>query len=101
MSMLNEYFTLYHKYCEEYGDKTILLYQVGAFFEVYTKVDKETKEVTDENILLYKQCASLNLAYKTENTLMLGFRDYMIDSYLNKILNAESVSRCRSPVRPY
>jgi len=89
MSMLNEYFTLYHKYTQEYGDKTILLYHVGAFYEVYTKVNKETKEVTDENVLLYKQCANLNLAYKTDDTLLLGFRDYMLDTYLNKILNAK------------
>lgn len=89
MSMLKEYFTLYHKYIKEYGERTILLYQVGAFYEVYTKVNKETKEVTDENVLLYKQCASLNLAYKSEDTLLLGFRDYMLDTYLNKILNAE------------
>ena len=89
MSMLNEYFSLYHKYTKEYGDKTILLYHVGAFYEVYTKVNKETKEVTDENVLLYKQCANLNLAYKTDDTLLLGFRDYMLDTYLNKILNAE------------
>ena len=89
MSMLSEYFNLYNKYCKEYGEKTVLLYQVGAFFEVYTKVDKEGKDVTDENIIEYKKCTGLNQAYKTEDTQMLGFRDYMLDIYLHKILGAD------------
>ena len=87
--MLSEYFNLYNKYCKEYGEKTVLLYQVGAFFEVYTKVDKEGKDVTDENIIEYKKCTGLNQAYKTEDTQMLGFRDYMLDIYLHKILGAD------------
>ena len=35
MALIKEYFDLTKKYCSEYGDKTILLMQVGAFFEVY------------------------------------------------------------------
>ena len=87
--MLSEYFNLYNIYCKEYGEKTILLFQVGAFFEVYTKVDKVRKDVIDQNIIEYKKCTGLNIAFKTEDTQMLGFRDYMLDIYLHKILGAD------------
>ena len=63
MSMLNEYFTLYSRYSKEYGDKTILLFQVGAFFEVYTKVDLITQEVKDTNIIEYKKCTEIGRAH--------------------------------------
>ena len=39
MAMLQQYFKLRDEYREKYGKKTILLFQVGAFYEVYTKVD--------------------------------------------------------------
>ena len=32
MSLINEYFELTKKYQDEYGENTILLMQVGAFF---------------------------------------------------------------------
>ena len=35
MSLIKEYFELTKKYQNEYGENTILLMQVGAFFEVY------------------------------------------------------------------
>jgi hypothetical protein len=38
MALIKEYFTLTDKYTAEYGPNTILLLQVGAFFEVYGQV---------------------------------------------------------------
>lgn len=37
MGIVEEYFTIISKYKKIYGEKTILLMQVGAFFEVYGK----------------------------------------------------------------
>ena len=37
MALIVEYFKLTNQYVSEYGEKTILLMQVGAFFEVYGK----------------------------------------------------------------
>ena len=45
MALIKEYFELTKKYCDEYGDKTILLMQVGAFFEVYGILDKKTNDI--------------------------------------------------------
>ena len=52
MAMLNQYFKKKDLYREKYGEKTLLLFQVGAFYEVYTKVEKNSKEI------LYKQLST-------------------------------------------
>ena len=38
MALIKEYFALTKKYTEEYGAKTVVLLQVGAFFEVYGQI---------------------------------------------------------------
>ena len=35
MTLVQEYLDLTHKYISKYGEKTILLMQVGAFFNIY------------------------------------------------------------------
>ena len=83
--MLKQYFQLRDEYREKYGEKTILLFQVGAFYEVYTQVDAKTKEIVEEQVIDFKRFAELASANKTETTLMLGFRDYIIEKYVEKI----------------
>jgi len=83
--MLKEYFKLSKQYREKYGEKTILLFQVGAFYEVYTEVDAKTKEIVEEQVIEFKRFTGLASANKNETTLMLGFRDYIIDKYVEKI----------------
>ena len=39
MALIKEYFNLTTQYQESYGANTILLMQVGSFFEVYAKYD--------------------------------------------------------------
>jgi len=38
MALIKEYFALTKKYTAEYGEKTVVLLQVGAFFEVYGQI---------------------------------------------------------------
>lgn len=38
MSLIKEYFRLLQEYITKYGNKTILLMQVGAFYEVYGEI---------------------------------------------------------------
>ena len=87
MAMMNTYFKLKKEYREKYGEKTLLLFQVGAFYEVYTKVDKVTKEIVEPQVIEFKRFTELASARKTEDTLMLGFRDYILDKYVDKIQN--------------
>ena len=85
MAMLKEYFKLSKQYREKYGEKTILLFEVGAFYEVYTEVNAKTKEIIEEQVIDLKRFTDLASANKNDTTLMLGFRDYMIDKYVEKI----------------
>ena len=88
MAMLKQYFQLRDEYREKYGEKTILLFQVGAFYEVYTQVNGKTKEIVEEQVIEFKRFTELASANKNETTLMLGFRDYIVEKYVEKIQNA-------------
>jgi DNA mismatch repair protein MutS len=46
MALIKEYFELTKKYQDEYGENTILLMQVGSFFEVYGIYSEITKAIT-------------------------------------------------------
>ena len=85
MAMLTQYFNIQDEYRNKYGEKTLLLFQVGAFYEVYTKVDKNTREITEKQIIEFKKFTELASANKNETTIMLGFRDYMIEKYIEKV----------------
>jgi len=93
MALVKEYFELTQKYKLEYGKNTILLMQVGAFFEVYALQNKKTAEITGSNIVDFSQICDLNIADKKscinqENVIMAGFSHYMIDKYLKKLQDA-------------
>ena len=44
--MIAEYFKTLNTYYQKYGEKTILLWQCGGFFEIYCVEDPETGEHT-------------------------------------------------------
>ena len=93
MALINEYFELTKKYQDEYGENTILLMQVGAFFEVYGIYDKENDIITSSKIKDFSQICELNVVDKNtcvgkNNVMMAGFKDFMIEKYLRKIQDA-------------
>jgi DNA mismatch repair protein MutS len=86
MNIYNEYFQLSSTYQKTYGENTILLMQVGAFFEMYGIKDTENTKIVDIcgycnlNISDKKNTSSIQEQY-----VMAGFRDYQIEKYLQKI----------------
>ena len=40
MTLADEYFNYTKKYMESYGEKTLVLMQVGSFFECYAMLDQ-------------------------------------------------------------
>ena len=82
MSLIKEYFRLSKEAVVKYGQKTIMLMQVGAFYEVYGE--------TIDHVRIDEFCATCDLACanKTPGVLMAGFRDYSLDKYLNKLQDA-------------
>ena len=84
MALLKKYFELTDKYLKEKGEKTVVLMQVGAFFEVYGKKDK-SGNIYGSKIQEYCFFCELAQAYKSPGHIMAGFRDYALDKYLKKI----------------
>ena len=50
MALIKEYFELTKKYKEDYGNNTILLMEVGSFYEVYGLVNKNTNKIMGSSI---------------------------------------------------
>ena len=93
MALIKEYFELTKNYQDEYGENTILLMQVGSFFEVYAKNNKKTNTISGSKINDFSQICELNIVEKnvcvgTDDILMAGFKDIMIEKYLRKIQDA-------------
>ena len=86
-----EYFRLTQEYKTKYGAKTVLLMQVGAFFEVYGLKRPETGDVYGSSIMEMSEICQLNVSekkssYDNSQILMAGFRDYTIDKYIAKLV---------------
>ena len=50
MAIIKEYFDVTTKYINEQGEKTLVLFQVGSFFEVYGLFDQKEKSYSKSNI---------------------------------------------------
>tara|TARA_A200000113_G_scaffold225885_1_gene248535 strand:- start:1193 stop:4225 length:3033 start_codon:yes stop_codon:yes gene_type:complete len=89
MALVKQYFVLHKKHSQDYGVKTIVLMQVGAFFEVYGLRDSQGV-ISESNIESFSQICDLVMANKKstvngKDVLMSGFRDYMLDKYLKRL----------------
>ena len=42
--MIDDYFEIYEKSIKEYGENTVVLMQVGSFFEVY-EINNDTEQI--------------------------------------------------------
>lgn len=80
MALIQEYFELSNKYQQEYGTHTILLMQVGSFFEVY---GNKTHRTIDD----FTRICDLNIADKSTSQ-MAGFKDIQLEKYLKRIQEA-------------
>ena len=94
MSLIKEYFELTNRYQTDYGPSTILLMQVGSFFEVYGYLDKKTGAISGSNIEAFSKIGDLNIVEKNvcvnseKDILMAGFKDFQIEKYVKKIQEA-------------
>jgi len=93
MALIKEYFALTEKYTTEYGPNTVVLLQVGAFFEVYGQIitsPEGSGGVTCSGSRIDDFCTICELAKanKIPGFVMAGFRDYGLDKYLKKLQDA-------------
>ncbi len=90
--MVADYFKNLEKYKQKYGEKTILLWQCGSFYEIYSTQDPKTQEFlypqfSDFLNITHMRDAGKNLNYKTNGieypVKMAGFTasDYYLQKY--------------------
>ena len=93
-SIYAEYFRLTDCFLKKYGADTILLLQVGAFFEMYATKDPSTGAITRSRIEdVCSVCGGLAIsdkkyAHGALQVVMAGFRDYNLDRYIQSIVDA-------------
>jgi DNA mismatch repair protein MutS len=93
MALIKEYFELTKRYHDDYGENTIILMQVGSFFEVYGIYSDKTKTINGSRIVDFSQICELNIVEKNtcvgnDNVMMAGFKDIQIEKYIKKIQDA-------------
>jgi len=93
MALIKEYFELTKKYQDDYGENTIVLMQIGSFFEVYGIYDIQKEAITGSKIVDFSQICELNIVDKNtcvgqSNVMMAGFKDFSIEKYVKKIQEA-------------
>jgi DNA mismatch repair protein MutS len=89
-SITEEYFQLTHTYTEKYGKRTIVLLQVGAFFEVYGIKNSKSNIISNSQIEEFANICQLTISEKNASSdsnpiMMAGFRDYTLEKYLQKL----------------
>ena len=88
-SLTDEYFRISREYSNKYGQKTILLMQVGSFFECYSRADANNN-IADANMREFCTVCDLNTSI-TNGRCMAGFpftcnfRDYSLERYVKKM----------------
>ena len=85
MTLIKSYFSLLEEYRQKFGEKTFLLMQVGSFYEVYSTKDN------DHHMVTFSKICDLKIAQKND-FFMAGFRDYMLDKYIQKINDSQTNS---------
>ena len=90
MTIIQDYLSLTSKYKEEYSEKTLLLMQVGSFFECYALIDDKTGNYYGSNIQDFSDINDLviskkNVTHNGKSVVMAGFGTTQIDKYIRRM----------------
>lgn len=94
MTLIDEYLELQEKYEKKYGEKTIVLMEVGSFFEIYGVVNDEIQrgriyEIADITNLTVSKKNSKTEPVSEKNPLMAGFPNHSFDKWREILLKNE------------
>ena len=89
MTIIEDYLKLTKEYINEYGPKTILLMQVGSFYEVYA-LCHEDGTYSGSNIVEFSQIndviiAKKNMQHQDKQVVMAGFGLTQLEKYSRKL----------------
>jgi DNA mismatch repair protein MutS len=90
MALVNDYLDFTQKWKREYGEKTLVLMQVGSFFEVYALINVETGEMTGSNISEFSSINDMVISKKNvcvgkQQVVMAGFGLAQLEKYAKKL----------------
>lgn len=89
--IIDDYIEYSRKYKEKYGDKCLILMQVGSFYELYSITDDTSNEIYTVADLCNIQVSKKNKnipEVSLSNPLMAGFPLYTIKKFTSILLNA-------------
>jgi DNA mismatch repair protein MutS len=94
MTIIDDYLKDQITYSKKYGDRTIVLMQVGHFYECYG-VDNVEEQTNSKNLYRLTDILDIQLTRKNKNIkensrknpLMIGVNIYSIDKYIQILLN--------------
>mgnify|MGYP006089296193 CR=1 FL=1 len=89
MTIIDDYLKLTEKYSNEYGEKTILLMQVGSFFECYALVNSDN-EYYGSHIKSFAEINDMiisrkNVSHKGISVVMAGFGLPQLEKYVKRL----------------
>jgi DNA mismatch repair protein MutS len=95
MTLIDDYLELQEKYEKKYGERTIVLMEVGGFFEIYGIVyDEKENRPNKGRIYEISELTNLNVSKKNDkfspvgdkNPLMAGFPSHSFDKWKDILL---------------
>jgi len=89
MTIVNDYLEYSKKWKNEYGEKTLVLMQVGSFFESYGLLDKDNK-IYGSNISEFAEINDMTVSKKNicvgnAKVVMAGFGLAQLEKYIKKM----------------
>lgn len=89
MTIVQEYIDLTLKWKREYGEKTLVLMQVGSFFEAYGFIS-ENGDIYGSNIVEFANIGDMHISKKNvcvgnKKVVMAGFGLPQLEKYVKKI----------------
>ena len=88
-TMIQEYFDIYNEKCKEYGEKTCVLYENGAFYEVY-QIDNDYEKIGNASIIS-KILNDMKYTSKVIGKIevnFIGFNTSCLDKFLPMLLSS-------------
>ena len=95
MTLIDDYLSEQITYEKKYGNNTIVLMQVGHFYEAYA-VDNQKEKTNSANLYRLSDIMNIQMTRKNKsipennrgNPLMIGVNIYSIDKFVQILLNA-------------
>ena len=88
--IIDDYIKYQNKYVKQFGKKTVVLLEVGSFFEYYGIDTEEYKWVYIKEVAAVLDAIvsrkSKKIAHTNKNPLMAGFPNHAIQKHLDKLI---------------